>query len=99
MGKNKYYKGYYIDCYLAEGLVPMWLVTPLEDKIQNDLDSNNMIVPKSIFHKILQLYENVAQHGYENVFSSEISNVKFPVLSSKRLKYVTLKYISAFKIN
>ena len=66
-GENKYYKRCCIECYVLEGLVTMCLDITPEDKMRKEIDYHNVIVPKSSFHKILELYENVLQHGYKNI--------------------------------
>ena len=77
----------------------MHLDIPPENTIQKDLNSHNLKVPKASFHKNLELYDNVSQHDYNNYFSDDIKNEKFPVLSTKCLKYGTLKCISKFEFN
>ena len=77
----------------------MKLYIPPENTIQKYLASHNLTVPQARYHEILEWYDNVSQHDYNNYFSDDIKNEKFPVLSTKCLKYGTLKCISKFEFN
>ena len=50
----------------------MDLDIPPENKIQKDLASQHLTVPKASLHEILELYDNVSQHDYNNYFSDDI---------------------------